>query len=264
MSKSSSDKFVVTEFAQLILRDSQLLPMMLFRRYRELRLNEEELIQLVRVLAPAFHRGFMTLEDVMAEFSVAEQDAKRILQPFLDREFIEHHIESSLYTCEGLLRTLFLLWAGDQRPAANRQTMPTEPQTKVPGPTQEEKERIRQVSHLYRRFEQEMGRSLKYSESDRLRTWLDEDAITAELIEEALRRSVLQDKCTFAYIGSILRAWQRKHLNTLEMVELHDAKVPQSEKKTNSNNGNNTNNNGKKQTERSSKFDDVYEKAMKV
>lgn len=255
MSKLSPDNQIITNFAQLMLQDSYLLPISLFRRYQELRLNEKELVQLVRVVAPAFHHGTMQLSDVMREFSLDASQAKGLLQSYIDRDLIEYDKKRDCYTCEGLYKELFLLWASDQRPGMAAEELPPEkPQKKAPAAA--EKEQIRQISHLYHRFEQEFGQSLKYTESDRLRTWLDEDKIAPELIEEALRRAVLQGKCTFAYIGSILRAWQKKQLYTLEQVLKYDDRpeanaAPAKTKKTS------------EKDKRSSKFDEIYQRTLK-
>ena len=74
------------------------------------------------------------------------------------------------------------------------------------------------LSKRLARFEQELGRPLRYSESDRLRSWVEDEQTPPELIEEALKRAALRDKCSMSYIGSILKSWQKKHLTTLTMV----------------------------------------------
>ena len=47
---------------------------------------------------------------------------------------------------------------------------------------------------------------------------MEDEQTPPELIEEALKRAALRDKCTVAYIGSILKDWQKKHFTTLAMV----------------------------------------------
>ena len=45
-----------------------------------------------------------------------------------------------------------------------------------------------------------------------------------ELIEEALKRAVLQEKRNFAYIKSILANWRQSGYNTLAQVQENDVK----------------------------------------
>jgi len=222
LTNKHSEQQIVTDFARQMLYDAHLLPGALLRRYREMQLDAEDALLLARIIAPLYQSGSAPLSVVMQEFSVEQDQAEQILQPFMEKGFVEYDKKQGVVTCEGLNRKLFLLWAGDRHPAHAAAPLPAGKRERRDSAG---KEQIRQISHLYHRFEQELGRALKYTESDRLRTWLNEDAYSAELIEEALKRAVLQDKCTFAYIDSILRAWQKKGYRTLEEVLSQDQRV---------------------------------------
>ena len=200
------------EYAAHILDDARLLPISLLRRYSELDLTEKELIRLLRLLSCCYHTGSTTLAHVAGEFGVGEEEASALLRPFLDRRLLEYDEKTGAVSCEGLRRELYLLWVNQARGGTD-QTSDLFGLAPLP-----EREEMRALAHLYRRFEQEMGRPLRYTESDRLRCWVEDEQEPPELIEEALKRAALRDKCTMNYIGSILKNWKSKGLTTLNLV----------------------------------------------
>ena len=212
MKKKLTDNQRAGEYAAHILDDARLLPVSLLRRYSELDLTEKELIRLLRLLSCCYHTGSTTLAQLAGEFGVGEEEASALLRPFLDRRLLEYDAKTGAVSCEGLRRELYLLWVNQSRGGAE----PTSDLTGLaPLP---EREEMRALAHLYRRFEQEMGRPLRYTESDQLRCWVEDEQEPPELIEEALKRAALRDKCTMSYIGSILKNWKSKGLTTLSMV----------------------------------------------
>ena len=212
MKKKINDNQTACEYAAVMLRDSRLLPVSLLRRYSELDLNEKELIRLLRLIACCYNGGTAPIAQAAAEFGVDEDEALAMLRPFLDRRLLEYDAKTASYNCDGLQRELYLQWVTQVRGDGEQDTDLT---GLAPVP---EREEMRALAHLYRRFEQELGRPLRYSESDRLRNWVEDEQTPPELIEEALKRAALRDKCTVAYIGSILKDWQKKHFTTLAMV----------------------------------------------
>ena len=212
MKKKVTDNQTACDYAATTLRDSRLLPISLLRRYSELDLTEKELIRLLRLISCCYNGGAAPLAQAAAEFGVDEEEALALLRPFLDRRLLEFDPKTACYSCDGLRRELYLLWATQVRDDGERDTDLTGLAPMA------EREEMRALSHLYRRFEQELGRPLRYSESDRLRSWVEDEQTPPELIEEALKRAALRDKCTVAYIGSILKDWQKKHFTTLTMV----------------------------------------------
>lgn len=212
MKKTNADNQAACDYAAYNLRDSRLLPLSLLRRYSELDLNEKELIRLLRLVSYCYNGGSMSLVQAAEEFAVGEEEALALLRPFLDRRLLELDEAGSALSCDGLRRELYLLWATQVRSGTAQNT---DLAGLAPLP---EREEMRALSHLYRRFEQELGRPLKYTESDRLRTWVDDEQTPPELVEEALTRAALRDKCTMAYIGTILKNWRKKGLTSLSMV----------------------------------------------
>lgn len=212
MKKKITDNQSACDYAASLLRDSRLLPISLLRRYSELDLNEKELIRLLRLVSLCYNGGTAPVAQAAAEFGVDEEEALALLRPFLDRRLLELDAKTACFSCEGLRRELYLLWATQVRVDGERGTDLTGLSPLA------EREEMRALSHLYRRFEQELGRPLRYSESERLRNWVEDEQIPPELIEEALKRAALRDKCSMNYIGSILKDWQKKHFTTLSMV----------------------------------------------
>lgn len=212
MKKKLTDNQMAGEYAAHILDDARLLPISLLRRYSELDLTEKELIRLLRLLSCCYHTGSTTLGQIAGEFGVGEEEASALLRPFLDRRLLEHDDKTGAVSCEGLRRELYLLWVNQSRGGAEQAS---DLIGLAPLP---EREEMRALAHLYRRFEQEMGRPLRYTESDRLRCWVEDEQEPPELIEEALKRAALRDKCTMNYIGSILKNWKSKGLTTLNLV----------------------------------------------
>ena len=212
MKKKIADSQTACEYAAYILHDARLLPVSLLRRYGELDMTEKELIRLLRLISCCYNGGYTTLSRAAEEFGVGEDEAAALLRPFLDRRLLECDAETGVVSCDGLRRELYLLWVNQSRDTA-------EPSSDLTGLTPlPEREEMRALAHLYRRFEQEMGRPLRYTESDRLRCWVEDEQEPPELIEEALKRAALRDKCTMSYIGSILKSWRAKGLTTLSMV----------------------------------------------
>ncbi len=212
------------EYIAQAIKDSAPLPLALLRRYRDLELNEQDAIRLLRLVAPCWQSGSMRIEQVMAEFEQNADGARVLLLPFVQRRFLEYDADTQTFSCEGLRRQLYLLWAadnrGEDRSADLFSNLEERPQLEA-----EQRRQIHLLASLYRSCERELGRPLKYTESELLRSWLDEYNYDPSLIEEAIKRAVLQNKCSFAYVGSILRRWEQQNLTTLDMVMQQDVKA---------------------------------------
>ena len=86
-------------------------------------------------------------------------------------------------------------------------------------------------------------------QSEEIRSWLEKDGMPAEMIEEALRRSILQEKRSFAYIKSILKKWRDAGYKELREVLENDTKPAKSKSRA-----------GKKNTAGKSKYAEIYDK----
>lgn len=63
-------------------------------------------------------------------------------------------------------------------------------------------------------FQQEFGRLLTPIEMQTIGEWMDKDRYQTELILEALREAVLNQKYSLRYIDRILMSWEKKNIRT--------------------------------------------------
>ncbi len=208
-------------FSRRLLNDCLPVPATLLKHYRLWGLNEQELIILLRIIQPLISQGRVSAEAVAAEFSLTPADVPLLVQPFIDNLMLAP--EGDGYNGDGLMRDLFQLWL-DEQSRANDQPKPGRAKAFRPGGL-EDREQVRLLSRLYRRFEADLGRNLGQTENERLRSWLNDDQTPPDLIEEALKRAKLHNKANFAYIDSILNDWRAKGLTTLELVQQLDVKA---------------------------------------
>lgn len=220
MANKLAEKENIAAFSSYLMQDSCLLPMAIFRDFKDWGIGERELVPLVRIIAPIIKQGAVSANQIAAEFEISLAEAGELAQLFVSRELLEYDPQTCSYTCRHLLTSLAESWLQQQK---KQQSAKKQQQTMASAPT-EERDNLRQLSMLYRSFEKDFGRNLRYTESDRLRCWLDDDKWSAEIIQEALRRAALQNKCSFAYIGSILDRWKREGLLTMSQILENDIK----------------------------------------
>ena len=199
--------------------DSINVPSMLLREHEQIGLNEQELVLLLRLLLLYYGKGSFTAFDVATEFVMNEDEAATLISPLLTKDILLHAEEGSeAYTLDGLFVQLYELWVINKR-----RIQKSAAQRARAGKAEAQKRRLAELGQLYRVFEREMGRNLSPIENEKITQWLETDKQSPELIVEALRRSVLHGKATFAYIDKILLNWRRQNLHTPAEVELGEA-----------------------------------------
>ena len=204
-------------FMQEIFMDSLNVPSMLLRDYEQIGLNEQELVLLLRLLLH-YKKGSFTVSAMAADFALSEDEAAALLTPLETKDILLPAGESrEAYMLDGLFVQLYELWVIDkrrmQKNAAQRaRALKAEAQKRY----------MAELGQLYRAFERELGRNLSPIENDKISQWLETDKQPPELIMEALRRSVLQGKASFAYMDKILLNWRRQNLRTPAEVENSD------------------------------------------
>lgn len=236
-------------FAQEIIADCRTFPAMLLRDYQQLGLNEQELIILLRVIGRNCQK--INIDDICEEFDCSKLEAQEILVPFVEKELLYASERDGKYDASGIFDELYDNWCFHK--SSDKYD------SKISKKDASAKERARELGHLYVRFEKEMGRLLSPIENEKISHWLEKDLIPVDLIEEALRRAVLQGKATFAYIDKILLNWKRANLLTLSAVQQFDNN-PQPPQKT-------VKKNPKLDAEVSHQddnFNDLYEKILKA
>lgn len=74
-------------------------------------------------------------------------------------------------------------------------------------------------TELFDNLQQCLGRMVTPFEIEDINKWID-DGLSPEVINEALKEAVLENKINFKYINTILRRYIKAGIDTLEKVEL--------------------------------------------
>lgn len=75
---------------------------------------------------------------------------------------------------------------------------------------------------LFENFQKNWGRFLSPFEIDEINVLLEQDKFTPEIINEALRQSVLYNKQNMPYIIKILKNWKSRNILTVDSVRAHE------------------------------------------
>ncbi|MTB64922.1 DnaD domain protein [Streptococcus sp. zg-86] len=75
------------------------------------------------------------------------------------------------------------------------------------------------LKQLVTEFEAELGRLLSPLELEDLQKTVGDDQVAPELVREALREAVFNNKTNWKYIQAILRNWRREGITTVAQVE---------------------------------------------
>ncbi|PTX55053.1 DNA replication protein DnaD [Melghirimyces profundicolus] len=180
-------------------------PVVLFKEYKRLGLNEGQVILLLHIIVfrEKEEVPFPTVNQLEERMSVSADQIVQWLQTLVQNGFlsieetVEGGIRSEQYSISPLLQQLA---------AACLDREPEEPDDSV-----EEA-----YENLFQLFEREFGRPLSPMECETLTQWLDEDKHPEPLIVAALREAVFCGKPSCRYIDRILLEWQRNGVQTPE------------------------------------------------
>ncbi|BCV21264.1 DnaD domain-containing protein [Moorella sp. Hama-1] len=197
---------------------SLVIPDMLLKFYTRLGLTELEMMVLIHL----FHwrqveqERFPTPEKLRQYMSLDEEEIKNLVASLIEKKFLA--VEPYYNHVLGRWQNTFSfapLWTKLTRIALGDYTPPAEPQAEGAATANKQGE-------LYRTFEKEFGRPLSPLESDQLREWCQNEHLSVELLQEALRRAVLRGALNFRYIDSILRDWLRHNIRSVSQAMAHD------------------------------------------
>lgn len=187
------------------------IPHGLLKFYKQLKLNEEETMLLIHLLAFRQREGktFPTIHELQERMAVAKKDVANHLRQLVSKQYIaileetdENGLRSTRYDLQPLFEKLadcYMLQMGQR---IDRM--------------EEERE-----TGLVTKFEQEFGRPLSPMECEILVKWLEEDKLSDELILAALKEAVFTGKLNFKYIDRILFEWKRNRVQTVEQAKQH-------------------------------------------
>lgn len=188
---------------ELFMRDQMTLSKRLIMRYRQLGLDETELIVILQLLRFQSDGIMFPTPSEMARYtSFDEQVVSRSLRQMMQKNLMTieeinngEGIVDEYYSFELIFNTLYT----KEEP---KRTTPTD-----------------QSVEVFKQFEREFGRVLSPIEIETINIWLDEDHYDVTLIQQALREAVLLSKLNFKYIDRILQEWQKKGVKSVDQAK---------------------------------------------
>ncbi len=192
------------------------IPAILFSEYRNLNINEYELILIIHLLT-FIQKGkeFPTPEELSERMTTTNSECTEMLRKLIQRGFIEI-IEG--YSTEGIRYekySLEPLWERlvDQFLASEKNSQQLSKQV--------------EETDLYTCFEKEFGRPLSPFECESLAMWMDDDHHDPVIIKAALKEAVMSGKLNFRYIDRILFEWKKNGIKTIEQAKNQGRKFRQ-------------------------------------
>jgi DNA replication protein len=192
------------------------IPALLFSEYRNLNLNETELVLLLNIIT-FLEKGndFPTPEELSARMTISISDCSLLLRKLIQRGFLEIREE---YSNEGIRfekYSVMPLWERliDHFLMNHKQSNELNKQA--------------EETDLYTCFEKEFGRPLSPFECESLAMWMDDDHHDPVIIKAALREAVMSGKLNFRYIDRILFEWKKNGIKTIEQAKNHGRKFRQ-------------------------------------
>ncbi|MCQ6277886.1 DnaD domain-containing protein [Bacillus sp. EB600] len=192
------------------------IPAVLFSEYRNLNINEYELILIIHLLT-FIQKGkeFPTPEELSERMTTTNSECAEMLRKLIQRGFIEI-IEG--YSTEGIRYekySLEPLWERlvDQFLASQKSSQQLSKQV--------------EETDLYTCFEKEFGRPLSPFECESLAMWMDDDHHDPVIIKAALKEAVMSGKLNFRYIDRILFEWKKNGIKTIEQAKNQGRKFRQ-------------------------------------
>jgi len=196
------------------------IPHVLFVHYRQLHLNEMEVMLLVQLLSfkQVEHNDFPSIDQLELRMGTASGGLSPVIRRLMKEgwlsidDFMDEAtgIQSECYNLSGMYEKLGKCLA-EQR-AAGRQA---EAQVSAPAPKEEEQR------NLFVIFEREFARPLSPMECETISGWVDQDGYPEDLILLALKEAVFAGKVHFRYIDRILLEWSRNRVKTVEDAKAH-------------------------------------------
>ncbi|WP_174733979.1 DnaD domain-containing protein [Mesobacillus harenae] len=192
------------------------LPGALLTEYKNLKLNEQELVLLLQVLYFS-NKGneFPTPTELSARMTCSSFECTEMLRTLVQKGFINIVDGAS---AEGIRYESYSLQPLWEKLVDRFATKGKEEAAKL---------NEREETDLYTCFEKEFGRPLSPFECETLGMWLDDDHHDPVIIKAALRESVISGKLNFRYIDRILFEWKKNGIKTIEQAKSYGRKFRQ-------------------------------------
>ncbi|MFD1636139.1 DnaD domain-containing protein [Evansella tamaricis] len=208
---------------QLYMDKPFIVPSMLMTSYKKIGMTETQFMVLMHIQQFSQEGNFFpTPNELQARMSIDEKECTNQLKELLKKGFlsIEERQEedgrlSEAFSVKPLYEKMVLF--------LNNSLLDSGKKTKQI-----------EEGQLFRRFEEEFSRPLSPMEMEMISMWLDDDGHTPQVIEAALRESVVSSKLNFRYIDRILFDWKNNGIKTLQQAREHGERIRHHQlKKTN-------------------------------
>lgn len=183
------------------------IPSYLLSSYKEMGLNEQELMLLLHVQNFSINGNlFPTPAEISSVMNLTEMDCTNLLRKLVQHGFLEITEDEKpgfeSYSIKPLFEKVAYHYLKDAKQS-------------------DFEEKVLKSESLYTVFEQEFGRPLSPFEGETLTMWLDEDQHSPDLVKAALKEAVISGKLSFRYIDRILFDWKKHGVKTLEQAKKH-------------------------------------------
>lgn len=203
------------------------IPKYLLTHYKEIGLNDREMMVLIQILCEAESNSYPSAAVLAERMTQSTAEIESVLNQLTERKLVavERHWNSNegkwsnTYSIAKLMDELAELWAIERSQQLETERTLKQNQSLQQGPVTPFNPAMESLIHT---FEQELGRLLTKLECENLERWLSAH-YSEELIIEALRRGVSAGIRNFRYLDSILREWEKKGLRTRAEIEVEDA-----------------------------------------
>nr|WP_263325936.1 DnaD domain-containing protein [Neobacillus sp. Marseille-Q6967] len=192
------------------------IPAILFSEYRNMNLNEYELVLLLNIMT-FIEKGndFPTPEELSLRMTISTSECNELLRRLIQKGFIEIMDE---YSSEGIRFEKYSV-----KPLWERLV----DQFLINHKNKETVNKQSEETDVYTCFEKEFGRPLSPFECESLAMWMDDDHHDPVIIKAALREAVMSGKLNFRYIDRILFEWKKNGIKTIEQAKNQGRKFRQ-------------------------------------
>jgi DNA replication protein len=192
------------------------IPSFLITHYKNLKLNEAELVLILQVLSYQ-NKGndFPTPEELSYRMTTSVDNCASMLRALVQKGFINITDE---YNPEGIRYEKYSLQPLWEKMIEQFLLMKKAEETTHKRTSEDD---------LYSCFETEFGRPLSPFECETLSMWIDDDRHDAIIIKAALKEAVISGKLNFRYIDRILFEWKKNGIKTIEQAKSYGLKFRQ-------------------------------------
>jgi DNA replication protein len=180
-----------------IIKDNIVIPKILLNKYKDLNINEKELIVLIYLINEKDNK--FNPNKISNDLNLNIADTLEIIEKLNKEDLIlietkkQNDILEEIINCDNFYKKLSYLIIN-------------------------EKEEITPKTNIYDKFESEFSRTLSPIEYELINGWI-EAGFSEELINMALKEAVFNGVSNLRYIDKILYEWKKKGIKSKEDVE---------------------------------------------